>query len=207
MKFTKEEARKELVAKMTTNGERLNLSERSFNEQLDTLIPLLANDETELDSFVGSVLPLFKTADANVRNDVSVSINEYKKANPVQSKKVEEKEVDQALLDRLSALEVKLKENEAKEKASKARAEVVNKLKEKGVSNTDWVLPLLEDVVITEDFNAEAKSESYLKIYNKMQADFDTDVTPKSAAGGKGNNTLKDVIAAAAELSKKQQIS
>ena len=82
MKFTKDDARKELSAQMTAKGEKLNLSERSLNEQLDTLIPLVANEEMELAEFVSKVLPVFKTADANVRNDVSVGIQDYKKQNP-----------------------------------------------------------------------------------------------------------------------------
>ena len=70
MKFTKEDAVKELKAKIPNNGQTINLSDRSINEMLDSLMPLLANDETELDAFVTSVLPTFKTADGNVRNDV-----------------------------------------------------------------------------------------------------------------------------------------
>ena len=44
MKFTKEDAYKELVKLMTAKGEALNLSSRSINEQLEKLMPLLAND-------------------------------------------------------------------------------------------------------------------------------------------------------------------
>ena len=44
MKFTKDEAYKELVAKMTAKGEKLNLSERSVNEQLETLISFISNE-------------------------------------------------------------------------------------------------------------------------------------------------------------------
>ena len=47
MKFTKEEAIKELVAKMTTKGEKLNLSQRSINEQVEHLYTLIANEEME----------------------------------------------------------------------------------------------------------------------------------------------------------------
>lgn len=210
MKFTKEEAYKDLVAAMTAKGEKLNLSERSFNEQLDKLIPLVANDETELKDFIASVLPLFKTADANVRNDVSVGINEYKKQNPttVVPQKVEEKKEDNKefneLLSRFNALETKMKETEAKENASKVRAQVIAKVKEKGVKDTEWISSLLNDVAITEDFDVDAKAEGYVKIYNKMMADFDPSATSGSSVGGKGKNTVQDVIKAAAEKQKQQ---
>lgn len=210
MKFTKEEAYKDLVAAMTAKGEKLNLSERSFNEQLDKLIPLVANDETELKDFIASVLPLFKTADANVRNDVSVGINEYKKQNPatVEQHQVEEKKEDNKefneLLSRFNALETKMKETEAKENASKVRAQVIAKVKEKGVKDTEWISSLLNDVAITEDFDVDAKAEGYVKIYNKMMADFDPSATSGSSVGGKGKNTVQDVIKAAADKQKQQ---
>ena len=212
MKFTKEEAYKDLVAAMTAKGEKLNLSERSFNEQLDKLIPLVANDETELKDFIASVLPFFKTADANVRNDVSVGINEYKKQNPVTApvvqQQVEEKKEDNKefneLLSRFNALETKMKETEAKENASKVRAQVIAKVKEKGVKDTEWISSLLNDVVITEDFDVDAKAEGYVKIYNKMMADFDPSATSGSSVGGKGKNTVQDVIKAAADKQKQQ---
>ena len=77
MKFTKEDAIKELVAKLTANGEKLNLSTRSINEQIEALLPLVANEEMECTTFVDAVMPLVKTADANVRNDVSQGIKDY----------------------------------------------------------------------------------------------------------------------------------
>ena len=52
MKFTNEDAYKKLVAKLTANGEKLNLSQRSINEQIEALLPLVANDEMELEDFV-----------------------------------------------------------------------------------------------------------------------------------------------------------
>ena len=78
MKFTKEDAIKELVAKLTANGEKLNLSTRSINEQIEALLPLVANEEMECTTFVDAVMPLVKTADANVRNDVSQSLHQSK---------------------------------------------------------------------------------------------------------------------------------
>ena len=90
MKFTKEEACKDLMSKIPTKGETLQLSERSINEQLETLMPLLANDETELEAFVTSVLPIFKTADANISANVSAQVEDYKEKNPITPPKKEE---------------------------------------------------------------------------------------------------------------------
>lgn len=204
MKFTKEDAYKELVRLMTARGEKLNLSERSFNEQLEKLIPLVANEETELNPFIESVLPFFKTADANVRNDVSVGISEYKKNNPIVQPKVEEPKpvMDEETLNRIAALEAKLKESESKERAVRVKKEVADKLKEKGVKNTEWIEGLLSDVAITEDFNVEARAESYLNLYNKMQSAVDPNITPKGGQGGKGGNTYLDVIKKASEKAK-----
>ena len=83
MKFTKEDANKELVARMTAKGEKLNLSQRSMNEQVEHMYTLIANEEMELVDFVDKVLPFVKTSDANVRNDVSQGIKDYKSHNPI----------------------------------------------------------------------------------------------------------------------------
>ena len=125
MKFTKKDAYEHLVSKLLTNkGQTLYISERSVNEMLDTLMPLIANDETELDSFVDSILPMFKTADLNVKNDVSVGIADFKKSYKPEEKKEEVKseekkaetdEVYAKLLKRLDDLENESKANKAKE--------------------------------------------------------------------------------------------
>ena len=93
MKFTKEDACKDLMSKIPSTGETLQLSERSINAQVETLLPLLANDETELADFVSQVLPIFKTADANIRGDVSAQVRAYKESNPIKEveKTTEEK--------------------------------------------------------------------------------------------------------------------
>ena len=50
MKFTKEQAIKELEAKIPNKGQTLNISKRTISEQVETLLPLIANDEMELDA-------------------------------------------------------------------------------------------------------------------------------------------------------------
>ena len=91
MKFTIEEVCKELAGRLTTKGEKLNMSERSIREQAERLVALVADDETEMSDFVDKVLPLFKTMDNNVRNDVSGLAKELKET---MSKKTSKTKVD-----------------------------------------------------------------------------------------------------------------
>ena len=141
MKFTKEEAYKDLVSKMTARGEKLDLSERSINEQLDTLMPMVANDETELSDFVEKTLPLFKTANANIRNDVSVGINKYKTEHPIADPKptaspTEDKEGSKSEFEkRIEALELELAIAKREKQLTDIRKSIIGKLKDKGVKN------------------------------------------------------------------------
>lgn len=213
MKFTKEDACKDLISKIPSTGETLQLSERSISEQVETLLPLLANEETELADFVAQVLPVFKTADANVRANVSAQVREYKEKNPVQTppKKVDSPKEDDAMaqaLARIAELEKKNAENEKKVKLSSRRAEVASKMKEKGVKNKEWVDSFLDTVSLEgEEFDIEAKVESYVKIYNLSNADYDPEATPRRAGGGKGaDKELGDIIKGASDFVKSQRL-
>lgn len=211
MKFTKEEAHKDLVARLTAKGEKLNLSERTINEQLDALMPLIANEETELADFIDKVTPLFKTADANVRNDVSVGIADFKKSYKPEEKKGEVKpeekkaEADEAyakLLKRLDDLENESKANKAKETVNGLKQSFVAKVKEKGVKDDEWLNFYLETAVIDENFDVDAKAEACLKFYNKSKSGIKTDVTPEKGGGKSDDKYLNDVIAAASASAK-----
>ena len=209
MKFTKDDARKELSTQMTAKGEKLNLSERSLNEQLDALIPLLATEETELADFVSKVLPIFKTADANVRNDVSAGINDYKKKNPQQQQEPtggEPSGSDNPLEKRLADLEAKLAKAESAARVSTIKAEISAKLKEKGVKHDEWTKSLLDEVAISEDVDVDAKVESLLGIYNKMMAQANPNVTPNSAGAGNPNKDLEEAIKEAAKIASSQRL-
>lgn len=211
MKFTKEEAHKDLVAKLTAKGEKLNLSERSINEQLDALMPLIANEETELADFIDKVTPLFKTADANVRNDVSVGIADFKKSYKPEEKKEgvkDDKKDPQAedayakLLKRLDDLENEAKVNKAKETVNGLKQSFIAKVKEKGVKDDEWLNFYLETAVIDENFDVDAKAEACLKFYNKSKAGIKPDVTPERGGGKSDDKYLNDVIAAASASAK-----
>ena len=202
MKFTKEEANKELVAKMTAKGEKLNLSQRSINEQVEHLYTLVANEDMELADFVEKVLPFVKTSDANVRNDVSQGIKDYKSQNSIVEPKkdpiVEPNNPNKELLKRLEALEKKNRENELKLHNQNIKSNLSTKMKELGIKNTKWIDMMLENVSITEDFDVDTNATKYLELYNTMQADVDPSVTPDSTQGGKQDYTANAIKAAAA---------
>lgn len=206
MKFTKENAYEHLVSKLLTNkGQTLNISERSINEMLDTLIPLIANDETELNSFIDSVLPMFKTADMNVKNDVSVGIADFKKSySPPAGKNGDETQKDgnSELLQRLSELENKLKANEAKENATIMRKNFIEKSKEAGVKDDEWLSAYADILNISDGFDVDSQADACLKFYNKSLSSIKKDATPKSGGGKSDDKHIQSVIASAAALAK-----
>ena len=214
MKFTKEDACKELTAKIPQKGQTLNLSERSINEMLDTLMPLIANDETELSDFVTNVLPTFRTADGNVRNDVSVGIKNYKDNNPVtppkkdDTQKLDEDDAMAKALARIEELEKKNAENERKAQLSSRRNEIISKMKEKGVKDKEWIDDFLNEVSIDgAEFDMDAKVDSYVRMYNKFHVVADPDATPRNAGGGKGEDkALTEVIKGASDFVKSQRL-
>lgn len=206
MKFTKEEAYKELVALLTAKGEKLNLSERSINEQLDALIPLIANEETELADFTSKVFSVFKTADANVRNDVSVGITKYKEEHPIKTQEPKDgkKEEDEQLSEyvkRIEALEAKLAKEDENRVISGIKNNLTSKLKEKGIKDVEWINSLIDEVSITTDFKVEDKVDAYVQLYNKSKSQTPLVVTPKGGGGSADvNKYIEDAIAQAATI-------
>lgn len=191
MKFTKEDALKEIKGKIPSNGQTVNLSDRTINEMLDNLMPLIANDDTELSDFVSKVLPSFKVADGNVRNDISVGIKNYKESNPIPTPKENHEpksteDLNSELLRRIDELEKKNAQNERNAMISGRRSDIASRLKEKGCRDKEWINSLLEEVNLDgEDFDAEARAEKYIKMWNKVKAsDEEPAPTPKNPTGG-----------------------
>ena len=84
MKFTKEQAFENLKGFLTNNGKKtLRMSEKSINKQLETLMPLVANDEMELADFVEKVKPTFETMNSNAEKDNSDFVKQWEKDHPV----------------------------------------------------------------------------------------------------------------------------
>ena len=175
-----------------------------MNEQVEHLYTLIANEEMELVDFVDKVLPFVKTSDANVRNDVSQGIKDYKSQNPIVEPKnnptvnIEPDDPNKALLERLEALEKKNRENELKLHNQNIKSSLSSKMKELGVKNAKWIDMMLDNVAITEDFDVDTNAKKYLELYNTMQADVDPSVTPNATNGGKPDYTTNAIKAAAA---------
>lgn len=210
MKFTKDEAYKELVARMTAKGEKLNLSERTMKRQLETLIKHVANDEMELNDFVKEVLDDFKELDGQYRKDNSDFIKEWEKTHPQNEPKSKEEpkpnEGDDAmakLLARIDELEKKDADREREKTLSKTKGELKKSLKAKGIKNDEWIDLMLQKVNVSEDFDMDAETEYYLKLYNKSEAETGGAYPPKPASnGGSGNNN--NPFAVASEMAKRR---
>lgn len=209
MKFTKEDANKELVAKMTANGESLSMSQRSITECIDNLYTVIASEEMELSDFVEKALPFFKTANSNIRNDVSAGIKKYKEDNPAPQKepvknetKSDEEDSRDELLKRLEAMEKRMMESEMQTKRNAIKSTIVSKLNEKGLTDKEWIDAFLDEVPVTEDIDIEGKVEKYLNLYNKSKASVNPDITPNGSGGS--SDALNDMFAKAREFREKK---
>lgn len=214
MTFTQEQAVKILNGKLTNDGKKtLRMSEKSLNALVETLLPLLATDETGIDDFVKTVEPICSTFNGNVEKDRTTFINQWKKdhsetdpaANNNAANQASESPELKAALERIAALEAKDAENAKKATIAQKRKDVVSKLKEKGVKDENWLNDFLSEVNIGDDFDVEAKAESWLKLYNKFKANGGSSVPPENPAGSATNSAWMQSIKAAAELGKKEQ--
>lgn len=200
MKFTKEQAFENIKSRLTHKGKTLSMSERSINEQLDTLMPLVANEEMELDDFVEKVYKSFETMNANANNDQSAFVRDWKEKHPgptpnaTQSTQTQtpqptsaqtgEGAESQALAEIKSQLAELIKERDtARQQSAIAdkRKELKNLIKSKGVKDEQWIADYANEILVTEDMDVEAKAESALKFYNRFSAATGGTFTPNAS--------------------------
>lgn len=197
MKFTKEEVLEQLKNELTKGGKTLHLSDRTINENVDDLLPLLANDETELSDFMKKALPFVKRTNANFEKEKADFIKSYK---PVEeTKKTDERTTSAVGDETIAELKSKLEKLESMyetEKRNKTigalKRSLKSKLKEKGVSDEEWLDTFIPELNITEQFDVDSKIDSYVKIYNKSKATTPPDVTPLNSQSG-GTGSLDDL--------------
>ena len=213
MKFTKEEAFESLKGILTNNGKKtLRMSEKSINRQLESLMPLIANEEMELKDFVDKVKDTFSVMNSNAEKDNSDFVKQWEKDHPQvnpEPQKPNEPQPDDAMakmLKRLEELESREAARDKEAKMSQKKKDLLKAMKEKGIKDEQWSKDLVAEISLTEDFDVEAKADSYLKLYNKSQAASagNGGTTPLGAsAGGGGNN--ENPFKAASELMKREK--
>lgn len=206
MKFTKEEAFEKLKGLLTNNGKKdLQMSKRSVNEQLEVLMPLIANDEMELDDFIGKVKTSFEVMNSNAKKDNSDFVKEWEKNHPAPEPPKKKQENDEepsdamaALLKRIDELEKKNAERDKEVILAQKRKDLLKAMKDKGIKDENWSKSFIEEISITEDFDVDAKADAYLKIYNKSQAgQTGNGSTPFGSSSNGGDPNKKDPLAAA----------
>lgn len=213
MKFTNEQAVEALRAELTNKGRKaLAMSERTLAKQTEILVKNFANDETGLPEFVSDVIEILSTMEGNIRKTNSDFVNKWKDEHSdsnsdsdPESKKPTADPALKAYEERIAALEKRLQESDRQSVLMQKRRDITAKLKEKGVKDDEWLNDFLSEVNITEDLDVDAKSDSWVRLYNKSKANGGSSVPPANPSGAAANSTWAQKIKAAAELGKRKQ--
>ena len=199
MKFTKEQLLDALKAKLTANGKHLSISEKTIKSLSDSHYDLLVSEETEIDDLVSKILPQYVSLNGNYEKDNADFIKKWKEDHPEPKPKPNDvpnpdnnpSEVEKKLLERLEALERKEAEAEAARLTSVKRGELLDKFKEKGISDDKWINAYLKKLSISKDTDIEAETADALNFYNLSHADSGGRNTP----GNSGGNNNGDISA------------
>ena len=199
MKFTKEEAGKEIAAKLSKSVENIDAWDRTIRENVETLWGILGEDnEIELGDFVTKALPLFNTTAGFMRKtnaDLAKSYEEkielLKKNQPQPSPTPDP---NKELIERLAALEKANEEQKTKLAIETKRKELTDKLKDKGVKDAKWINDLFSLVSVQADTDVDAEVDKYVNLYNSSRSRYNSNVTPSSSKNDPDdyvNNTIK----------------
>lgn len=217
MKFTKEDAVKELTAKLTPSVENISKWERTIKENVETLCAILGeNSEIELADFVTKAMPLFNTTAGFIRKENSDLAKTFKTEIDDLKAKLENKNVpptpptppsnpNEELLKRLEALELENKRNKDELAQREVRSKLVAKMKEKGIKSDKWIEGMLSKATLAADMDVDATAKEYLEIYNGFIADVNPNITPNNP-NGKPTEYANDTIKAAAALAKQNSL-
>lgn len=194
MKFTKEQLLDALKAKLTANGKHLSISEKTIKSLSDSHYDLLVSEETEIDDLVSKILPQYVSLNGNYEKDNADFIKKWKEEHPEPKPGKTpnpddngSSEVEKKLLERLEALERKEAEAEAARLVSAKRGELLEKFKEKGISDNKWIDAYLKKLSISKDTDIEAETADALDFYNLSHANNGGRRTPDNS--GSNNNS------------------
>lgn len=202
MKFTNEQAVEALRAELTNKGRKTqHVFDRTITSLVETLTKnkRFVDDEMGLPDFVAEAIEILNAYEGDARKKNS-DFAKYKELHPEtnseppadpETPKPTEDPAMKAYEERIAALEKRLKDADTKSVLAQKRKDITAKLKEKGVKDDEWLNDLLSEVNITEDFDVDAKAESYVKLYNKSRANGGNPVPPANPNGGTPNNEVK----------------
>ena len=203
MKFTKEEAGKEIAAKLSKSVENIGAWDRTIRENVETLWGILGEEnEIELGDFVTKALPLFNTTagfmrktNADLAKSYEEKIEVLKKNQPQPSPTPNP---NKELIERLAALEKANEEQKTKLAIETKRKELTDKLKDKGVKDAKWINDLFSLVSVQADTDVDAEVDKYVNLYNSSRSRYNSNVTPSVSQNNPDdyvNNTIKAAAA------------
>ena len=205
MKFTKEEAGKELAAKLSKSVENIDAWDRTIRENVETLWGILGEEnEIELNDFVSKSLPLFNTTagfmrktNADLAKSYEEKIEQLKKNQPIPPTP-QTPDPNKELIERLAALEKANEEQKTKLAIETKRKELTDKLKDKGVKDAKWINDLFSLVSVQADTDVDAEVDKYVNLYNSSRSRYNSNVTPSVSQNNPDdyvNNTIKAAAA------------
>ena len=185
MKFTKEEALKEIKAML---GEKPQISERSILEATETLLTF-AGEETELPDFMEKAKPFFKTFEGNLRAEVADKVKSAKAKEP---EKEPEKETEkEPAADEPAWFKAFREKSEAdvlalQEKLKNAEVQkTVEELKTASINKAKGIYPdsVVDAAKLNFDFNKEGAEDAFINSCTEISKLFGV----KPAKGGSEN--------------------
>lgn len=172
MKFTKEQLLDALKAKLTANGKRLSISERTMKDLSDSHYGLLVKEETELDDLMKTILPQYVSLNGNYEKDNADFIKKWNDEHPpVDPPKPNEQSADiKALMDEVKSLKEKEAQRETEKLISLKRNELLAKFKEKGIKDEKWTEKYMSKLALTKDTDVEKETADALDFYNLVRS-------------------------------------
>lgn len=198
MKFTKEQLLDSLKAKLTTNGKRLSISEKTIKSLCDSHYELLVNEETELDSLVEKILPQYVSLNGNYEKDNADFIKKWKEDHPDTKPTTKNNTTNKGdddgddrinkLLERLEVLEKANKETQTAKIMSQKRNELLSAFKEKGIKDEKWAEKYIAKISISDETDVEKETEDALDFYNLSHVS--TTGTPENPITSQGDKQI-----------------
>lgn len=208
MKFTEEEAYKELVAKMTNNGKSpLQAQERTLKAMLARDYKAFVNEETELTDFIADNLPVYTEYNGEARKVNADYIKEHGFIKPREEKPKgnEPKSELEILMAEMAEIKQAFESSKKEKTIAQKKEELVSKMKELGVKNEDWAKTMVNKMSISEDTDVETEANDFLQIYNKFQAGTKNDVTPENSHKTNNDSKMFDDIKASLQKKREQE--